>query len=173
MVDQALAAWQPATGRPLEIGPISVPQPGPGEILVRNRAVAINPVDWILQDSAIFPWLDYPAVLGSDVAGEVAAIGEGIRRFRVGDRVLGQSVGATTNQAAQGAFQEFTVVLENMASPVLARRPAACSRRTTWGCVIRRRRDSETGKRSSSGARRPASDATRSSLRRQRDMSAS
>ena len=118
MIDQALAAWQPATGCTLEIGPISVPQPGPGEILVRNRAVAINPVDWILQDSAIFPWLDYPAVLGSDVAGEVAAIGGGMRRFRVGDRVLGQSVGATTNQAAQGAFQEFTVVLENMASPI-------------------------------------------------------
>ncbi len=78
----------------------------------------INPVDWILQDSAIFPLLDYPAVLGSDVAGEVVATGEGIRRFQVGDRVLGQSVGTTTNQAAQGAFQDFTILLENMASPI-------------------------------------------------------
>lgn len=117
-IDQALAAWQPAPGRPLEIGPVTVPQPGPGEILVHNRAVAINPVDWILQDSAIFPWLDYPAILGSDVAGEVAAVGEGVQRFQVGDRVLGQSVGATTNQAAHGAFQDFTIVLENMASPI-------------------------------------------------------
>ena len=49
MIDQALAAWQPATGRSLEIGPIGVLQPGLGEILVRSRAVAINPVDWILK----------------------------------------------------------------------------------------------------------------------------
>lgn len=117
-IDQAFAAWQAATGQPLEIGPISVPPPGAGEILVRNRALAINPVDWVLQDSAIFPWLDYPAILGSDAAGEVAAIGEGILRFQVGDRVLGQSVGATTNRAAHGAFQDFTIVLENMASPI-------------------------------------------------------
>jgi NADPH:quinone reductase-like Zn-dependent oxidoreductase len=31
----------------LEIGPVHVPEPGPVEILVRNLAVAINPVDWI------------------------------------------------------------------------------------------------------------------------------
>jgi len=117
-INQALAAWQPATGRELEIVPVNVPQPGPGEILVRNLALAINPVDWILQDSAIFPWLDYPAILGSDVAGEVAAVGSGVERFQVGDRVLGQAVGVVTNQPAHGAFQNFTIVLENMACPI-------------------------------------------------------
>ena len=57
------AAWQPRVGMPLEVGPAEMPVPGENEILVRNRAIAINPVDWILQDNAIFPWLDYPAIL--------------------------------------------------------------------------------------------------------------
>ena len=118
MSDTNNAAWQPHVGVPLEVGPAEKPVPGENEILVRNRAMAINPVDWILQDSAIFPWLDYPVILGSDVAGEVAAIGGGVAGFKVGDRVLGQSVGATTNQATHGAFQAFTLVMANMASAI-------------------------------------------------------
>ena len=114
------AAWQPQVGVPLEVRQAEMPTPGENEILVRNRAIAINPVDWILQDSAIFPWLDYPAILGSDVAGEVAAIGSAVTGFNVGDRVLGQSVGVTTNRPTHGAFQTFTLVLANMASPIPA-----------------------------------------------------
>ena len=112
------AAWQLRVGTPLAVDRAEMPTPGENEILVCNRAIAINPVDWILQDSAIFPWLDYPAILGSDVAGEVAAIGGGVTGFKPGDRVLGQSVGATTNQATHGAFQAFTLVMANMASPI-------------------------------------------------------
>ena len=120
MSDTNSAAWQPRVGKPLEVGPAEMPVPRENEILVRNRAIAINPVDWILQDSAIFPWLDYPAILGSDVAGEVAAVGSGVAGFKVGDRVLGQSVGVTTNRPTHGAFQTFTLVLANMASPIPA-----------------------------------------------------
>ena len=112
------AAWQPRVGTPLVVGRAEMPTPGENEVLIRNRAIAINPVDWILQDSAIFPWLDYPAILGSDVSGEVAAIGSGVTGFKVGDRVLGQSVGATTNRPTHGAFQTFTLVMANMASPI-------------------------------------------------------
>ena len=114
------AAWQPRVGMPLEVGPAEMPVPGENEILVRNRAIAINPVDWILQDNAIFPWLDYPAILGSDVAGEVVAIGSGVSGFKVGDRVLGQAVGVTTNRPTHGAFQTFTLIMANMAAPIPA-----------------------------------------------------
>lgn len=117
-VGQSLAAWQNAIGMPLEITEVATPIPGPNEILVRNRAVAINPVDWILQENPIFPWLDYPAILGSDVAGEVVAVGSDVDRFMIGDRVLGQSVGATTNRPPHGAFQTHTLILDNMASPL-------------------------------------------------------
>ncbi|MCJ9669729.1 MULTISPECIES: zinc-binding alcohol dehydrogenase family protein [unclassified Neorhizobium] len=117
-MDHSIAAWQPDLGQPLQLAPIEAPQPGPNEILVRNRAIAINPVDWLLQDTALFPWLDYPAILGSDVAGDVVAVGTNVVRFKVGDRVLGQAVGATTNRPAHGAFQSFTLVLSNMASKI-------------------------------------------------------
>ena len=113
-----LAAWQRRPGEPLSIGPTERPAVAPGEILVRNQAVAINPLDYILQDMAALPWLDYPVIAGSDVAGTVVAVGEGVDRFAVGDRVLGQAVGTTVNQPAQGAFQQHTVVLAHMAAPI-------------------------------------------------------
>ena len=112
------AAWQKAPGEPLQVGAAPLPQPGTNEILIRNAAIAINPIDWLLQDNAILPWLDYPTILGSDVAGEIVAIGHGVTRLKVGDRVLGQAVGTTVNKADHGAFQEHTIVLEHMASPI-------------------------------------------------------
>jgi NADPH:quinone reductase-like Zn-dependent oxidoreductase len=113
-----LAAWQRQPGEPLSIGPAELAVVGPGEILVRNEAVAINPLDYLLQDMAVLPWLDYPLIAGSDIAGTVVALGEGVTRFAVGDRVLGQAVGTTVNQPAQGAFQQHTAVLAHMAAPI-------------------------------------------------------
>ncbi|MGK2911507.1 MAG: zinc-binding alcohol dehydrogenase family protein [Sphingobium sp.] len=112
------AAWQHAPGQPLRIDVADLPQLTTNEILIRNAAIAINPLDWILQDMALLPWLDYPAILGSDVAGVVAAVGSGVERFKVGDRVIGQAVGTTVNQPAQGAFQQHTIVLDHMAAPI-------------------------------------------------------
>ncbi|MGI2032402.1 zinc-binding alcohol dehydrogenase family protein [Rhizobium panacihumi] len=114
------AAWQKEPGRTLAVEPVIIPHPASREILVRNHAVAINPLDWLLQDDALLPWLDYPAILGSDIAGEVVAVGDGVTRFRPGDRVLGQAVGTTINQPSQGAFQTHTAVFENMAAPIPA-----------------------------------------------------
>lgn len=82
------AAWQKAPGQPLRIGVTALPHLAANEILIRNAAIAINPLDWILQDVALLPWLDYPAILGSDVSGEVAAVGGAVERFKVGDRVI-------------------------------------------------------------------------------------
>lgn len=113
-----LAAWQRKPGEPLSIGSAELPALDRGEILVRNGAVAINPLDYLLQDMALLPWLEYPIIAGSDVAGTVVAVGEGVDRFTVGDRVLGQAVGTTVNQPAQGAFQQYTVVLAHMAAPI-------------------------------------------------------
>jgi hypothetical protein len=112
------AAWQHAIGQPLRLGTADLAEPASNEILIRNAAIAINPLDWILQENALLPWLDYPAILGSDVAGEVMAVGSKVERFKVGDRVIGQAVGTTVNQAAQGAFQKYTIVLEHMAASI-------------------------------------------------------
>ena len=65
---------------------IPVPKPGPGEILVKVKAAALNPVDWKVQKYGIFVE-KYPAILGTDVAGDVEELGEGVTDFKKGDRV--------------------------------------------------------------------------------------
>ncbi|MFG2284607.1 NADP-dependent oxidoreductase [Streptomyces sp. NPDC048595] len=68
------------------------PDPGPGEVLVRLSAAGLNPIDWKLADGMFGDAVQasFPLVLGSDGAGEVLAIGTGVRRFTVGDAVFGQ-----------------------------------------------------------------------------------
>lgn len=116
------AAWLGAKRARFEVKAAPYTAPREHEIVVRNRAVAINPFDWIIQaaGNVVTPWIKYPFVLGSDLAGEVAEVGAGVTRFAVGDRVLGHAVGTdkTRNRAAEGAFQEYTVVLARMAAPI-------------------------------------------------------
>jgi len=63
----------------------------PGEVVVKITATAINPVDWKIRDYKIFI-TEYPAVLGSDAAGEIAAVGSDVTNVKVGDRVFFQGI---------------------------------------------------------------------------------
>jgi NADPH:quinone reductase-like Zn-dependent oxidoreductase len=63
-----------------------IPSPGPRELLIEVKAVGLNPVDWKVQTIG-YIIDDYPAVLGSDAAGVVKAVGEGVTGFAVGDNV--------------------------------------------------------------------------------------
>ena len=121
------ALWLPAKRSSFAVGSNTYTRPQPDEIVVRNRAVAVNPVDRLLPTIGdfVFPWLQYPVVPGSDLAGEVVEVGSKVTRFLVGDRVLGHSLGVEKGRSAsaEGAFQSFTIVLEHMASPL----PAALS----------------------------------------------
>lgn len=116
------AAWINAGHARLEAGPAPYTPPGDDQIVIRNHAVAVNPVDWIIQVAGhlAYRWLSYPTVLGSDVAGEVIEVGRAVTRFRAGDRVLGHAVGTDkdADRAAEGAFQQYTVVLERLAAPI-------------------------------------------------------
>ncbi|KAB8220796.1 chaperonin 10-like protein [Aspergillus novoparasiticus] len=94
---------------PLEIQQAPYPTPDPGTIVVRNHAVAINPVDWKLQKFEIFP-LKYPFILGEDVAGEVIAIGDGVTNFTLGQRVIGHCKNFTTGDNRYSGFQDFTIL---------------------------------------------------------------
>jgi NADPH:quinone reductase-like Zn-dependent oxidoreductase len=96
--------------------------PRSDEIVIKGGAVAINPIDWLQLEmgSMVFPWIKYPFIIGSDVAGEVVEVGSGITHFKVGDRVVGHA-GATNkerNRAAEGAFQEYTVLAEHMTAHI-------------------------------------------------------
>ncbi len=116
------AAWLPARQAQLEVKPAPYTSPRENEIVVENRAVAVNPLDWILQLTGhlIFPWIKYPFILGADLAGEVVEVGTAVTRFKVGDRVLGHAVGTDKkrNSSAEGAFQVYTVVLAHLAAPI-------------------------------------------------------
>lgn len=100
------AIWLSSKRSALKIGPAPYTRPAPNQIVVQNRALAINPLDWLLQSvgDIIYPWLRYPCVLGSDVAGEVVEVGSSVTRFKPGDRVLGHAVGSDKdcNSAAEG-----------------------------------------------------------------------
>lgn len=116
------AAWQttPKT-KPFHIKPAPYTHPGPNELVVRSAAWAINPVDWLQQDFGYFP-LDYPNILGEDVAGEVVDVSGDdatpTHSFRPGQRVLGYALSLATGRPADGAFQEYVVLQANMASRI-------------------------------------------------------
>jgi NADPH:quinone reductase-like Zn-dependent oxidoreductase len=66
------------------------PKPGPGEVLVSVAATSVNPVDWKMRSGAAkdrFP-VQFPGILGRDVAGLVREVGEGVTAFKEGDRVF-------------------------------------------------------------------------------------
>lgn len=63
------------------------PKPDAEQILVKNHAIAISPVDWKVQDYGLFIQ-NWPAVLGTDIVGEVVQVGSNVTKFKKGDRVL-------------------------------------------------------------------------------------
>ena len=117
------AAWWPAKRDRLEVSEAPYPEPNAGEIVVRNHALAINPVDWMLPYLAglpLFPWIKRPFILGSDVAGEVVAVGSGVSEVKPGDRILAMAAGSakSRNRAAEGAFQAFTIILPRLTTVI-------------------------------------------------------
>ena len=76
---------------------------GRNEVAIKITATAINPVDWKMRDNDAF--LDqYPAILGSDAAGIVAAIGSEVEGVQVGDRVFFQGIIGTYESST---FQQY------------------------------------------------------------------
>jgi NADPH2:quinone reductase len=86
-----------------------VPTPGPGQILVRHAAVGLNFID-TYQRSGLYK-IPLPSGLGSEAAGTVEAVGEGVKRFKAGDRVAYAS-------GPLGAYAEFHVTRADRAVAV-------------------------------------------------------
>ena len=93
------------------------PEPGPGEALVRVRAASVNPADWKMREGYMRQWVDppLPISLGSDLAGDVVALGTGATGVDVGDAVFGMV------PPGQGAYAEYVAV----PSADLVAKPAA------------------------------------------------
>lgn len=60
--------------------------------------------------------MDYPTILGQDVAGVVHSVGPNFSRFKPGDRVVGHAVGMATKRDQDNAFQAYTILQSHMAS---------------------------------------------------------
>jgi NADPH:quinone reductase-like Zn-dependent oxidoreductase len=122
MTDQNIALWLPKRGGDFEVQPAPYTSPAADEVVVRVRAVAVNPIDAMpgFAYRVILPWLKFPAIIGNDVAGEVVEVGKGVTRLKVGERVVGHAAGLekSRNRPAEAAFQRYVVLMEHMVSPI-------------------------------------------------------
>lgn len=115
------AAMLLAKGEPFRVQTRPTPKPGPGELLIAVKAVALNPADYLIQDLGLFVQ-NYPTVLGFDVAGLVVDVGDDVpsKTFQPGvTRVAGYAAFAWNSQGADsGAFQERCIMPWQHAVPL-------------------------------------------------------
>lgn len=89
---------------------VDIPVPQHGSMLVQVHAVALNP-----RDAKIIDYSNAPdAIGGCDFAGIVVQLGEGVRRFKEGDRVLAVTFGSDALDKTRGAFAEFALAEEDI-----------------------------------------------------------
>lgn len=95
----------------LRLKQVDRPTPANDEVLVRVAAAASNPMDWNIRrgELKILTGSHFPRGLGHDFAGVVEAVGTDIKRFKVGDEVLG-----ATDPRQAGAFAELLAVKEKL-----------------------------------------------------------
>ncbi|KAI1338961.1 quinone reductase [Xylariaceae sp. FL0016] len=89
--DTFKAAMVPEPGAKTVVQDRSLAPLGKDEVAIKITATAINPVDWKIRDYKFF-LTEFPAVLGSDAAGEIVAVGSEVSGFAEGDRVFFQGI---------------------------------------------------------------------------------
>ena len=83
-----------------------MPTPEPQEVVIKNYAVAINPIDYGIQDlGAIIE--KYPFILGYDAVTEVTAVGSAVTNFKPSDPVLAACDCCDTQKATNSSFQLY------------------------------------------------------------------
>jgi NADPH:quinone reductase-like Zn-dependent oxidoreductase len=106
----------------LELREVERPVPHETEVLIRVRAASINDWDWGLLQGPTLPFTFGPPrqrILGSDVAGQVVAVGSRVQRFRVGDEVYGDL--SAFGVRGWGGFAEYVCAPERALVPKPAR----------------------------------------------------
>ena len=102
--------------------PAEMPAPAAaaGEVLIRVAAAGVNPVDWKIREGsleALFPHR-FPLILGWDAAGTIAALGDGVEGFAVGDRVWAY---CRKPKVQGGTYAEFVVMTADAVAPMPVR----------------------------------------------------
>ncbi|KAJ3862279.1 GroES-like protein [Lentinula novae-zelandiae] len=85
MAEQKALQLEKAKGS-FVISTVPILKPGPGQLSVKVITAALNPADWKLQTLGVFIQ-KYPAVLGTDITGDVEDVGEGVEGFSKGDKI--------------------------------------------------------------------------------------
>ena len=97
----------------LKLEEIPTPKPGPNQVLVRNHAVGINPVDTYLRSNTDNRGPKLPYTPGADAAGVIEAVGPGVTAVKPGDRVY---MGGTVS----GAYAELSLCEQGQVHPLPA-----------------------------------------------------
>jgi NADPH2:quinone reductase len=108
----------------LRLVEVETPAPGPGQALVRHEAIGVNFID-TYHRSGLYP-VKLPSGLGSEAAGVVEAVGDGVTRVAVGERVAYAG-------GALGAYAEYAVVSADR----LVRLPPAIDARTAAAALLK------------------------------------
>ncbi|GAB4000826.1 NADP-dependent oxidoreductase [Glycomyces albus] len=101
-----------------KLAELAVPEPGPGEVLVRLAAAGVNPFDWKVIEGALRGQVEhaFPMIMGSDGAGVVELVGTGVDRFVPGERVFGQFMDI---ERGHGSYAEYALApAEGKLAPV-------------------------------------------------------
>lgn len=88
----------------MKVEEIETPVPQKGELLVEVHAVGLNPVDYKTATNGMPAW-SYPHILGLDVAGVIAQVGEGVTDFKAGDRIVYHG-----DFTKKGGYAEFAII---------------------------------------------------------------
>ncbi len=110
------AAFIEKTGEPqvIQYADRPDPEPGPTEVLVEVGAVAVNPIDTYIRSGAVKLPIEFPYIIGCDLAGTVASCGSDVTRFKAGDRVWGSNQGLF---GRNGSFAELAAVDQDWLYP--------------------------------------------------------
>jgi NADPH:quinone reductase len=95
----------------LKLEEVPTPKPAAGQVLVRVHAAGVNPYDTYMRAGTYPVKPPLPYTPGSDAAGVVEAVGEGVKKFKAGDRVY-------TASTLTGAYAEYCLALENQLQPL-------------------------------------------------------
>jgi NADPH:quinone reductase-like Zn-dependent oxidoreductase len=87
------------------------PEPQADEVLIKVKAVGVNPADWKIRDGSLKEWMQIslPFILGCDIAGVVEAVGRDIKSFKAGDSVYGYA-----RIDRNGGYAEYAVTGEDL-----------------------------------------------------------
>jgi NADPH:quinone reductase-like Zn-dependent oxidoreductase len=143
----------------LALAEVEAAAPGAGEVLVELHAASLNYRDLMVVRGTYDPKMKLPRVLGSDAAGVVAAVGQGVTRFKVGDRVCslffqtwqdGEILGATSKSALGGPIDGVFTTARLFPETGLIHAPAGmsheeaatlpCAALTAWNALVEKGR---------------------------------